>query len=404
MEEVYIGRQPILDRTCKTVAFELLYRSGSMNVCPEAVDGTEASSQVISNVFTEIGLPEISGGLPVFINFNRDMLLSDLPELNSSLVVIEILEKIEVDKQILEACSRLRQKGFSLALDDFVLTSDTKQLLRLASIIKIDWRADPPEHIKKLSSRLKPLKLTLLAEKIETSDEFSHAKELGFDLFQGYFFAKPEIIRTASVKPLSGSLMEIMKLLQDHDPDFEKIESIVSKDAALSLKLLKIINSASIALPKEVDSIRQAIVLLGQKELKRWLTLLLFTQFCTSGPAELLNTAFLRGLFGEKLAIAAGRPNEASAAFFTGLLSLIDTMLKCPMEKAIANLPIARKIKEALLSDTGPLGSYIALVKAYEKADKERINSLSKKIGVDCRTVVLSYLESLKESNNYRLS
>ncbi len=401
MKDLYVGRQPILNKARKTVAYELLYRSGDENIFPGDVGGTEASIQVISNVFSELGLEEISGGLPVFINFNREMLLSDLPDLNASSVVVEILEDIKVDRAVLEACIRLRKSGFRIALDDFVLNSDTRQLLKLASIVKIDWQADPVDHIERLCTELNPYGVKILAEKIETENEFRQAAELGFNFFQGFFFERPTVVKTTAVKILSGSMLEIMGLLQEEDVDFKSIEKVIARDAALSFKLLKIINSASVALSRKIESIAQALVLLGQKELKRWLTLLMLTNINDRCPAELLSTAFIRGLFGEKMAVAAGREEEASSVFFTGLLSLLDAILRQPMNQVVKDLPLSVSIKDALLKRSGPFGIYLLMMKAYEQADRKSISKYSRSLGIETDQVVRCYMDSLRESGLY---
>ena len=401
MKDLYIGRQPILNKARKTVAYELLYRSCGENIFPGNVGSMEATIQVISNVFSELGLQEISGGLPVFINFNREMLLADLPDLNASSVVIEILEDIKVDRAVLDACLRLKKNGFRIALDDFVLDSNTRQLLKLASIIKLDWRADSIERIQQVSNELRPYNVKLLAEKIETEEEFKEAAELGFNFFQGFFFEKPTIVRTTAVKVLSGSMLEIMGLLQDEDVEFEKIEKVIARDAALSFKLLKIINSASVALSRKIESISQALILLGQKELRRWLTLLLLTNINDKCPAELMSTAFIRGLFGEKMAVAAGRESEASSVFFAGLLSLLDAILRRPMKQVVKGLPLSAAIKDALIKGTGPLGTYLLMMKAYEQADRKNIREHAGALGIETNQVVRCYMDSLREAGLY---
>ncbi len=401
MQELYLGRQPILDRAQRTVAYELLYRSDTQNTFPAETDSMEASLKVISSVFSDIGLAELAHGRPVFINFGKELLMSELPALNPEFVVVEILEDVEVDDEIYEACRSLRENGFRLALDDFVLHDGSRRLLKLASIVKIDWRADPIEHIARVCTELKACKVTLLAEKIETEKEFLQARELGFDLFQGFFFERPAIVKATAVKVMSGSFIEVMGLLQDEELDFVEIEKVIARDAALSFKLLKIINSASIAMSKKIESIRQALVLLGQRELKRWLMLLMLTQHGDKCPAELLSTAFIRAIFGEKLGVAAGRRDEAASAYIVGLLSVFDAVLKQPFAQILKDLPVTAPIRDALVRGKGPLSIYLHLMKAYEKADRSSIAALSSKLGIESRSVVRCYLDSLKESGAY---
>ena len=401
MNEIFVGRQPILDREQNTVAYELLYRSGKVNFFPENTDGTKASVMLISNVFSDMGLQEIAGGLPVFLNFNREMLLSDLPSIDPATVVIEVLENVQVDNSVFEACVNLKNQGFTIALDDFILNDDTRQLLELASIIKIDWLADPVKRIKETCAILKPFSVRLLAEKIETEEEFRIARDLGFHLFQGFFFERPTIVKDRAVKAISSTLIEVMRLLQEDDVDFDELGRVISRDVALSLKLLKIINSASSGVCNKIESIKQAVVMIGCQELKRWFTLFMMTQVNDRCPAEILSTAFIRGVFGEKLACSAGKEHEAPSVFFLGLLSLIDAMLKCPMERAVAGLPLSDNLKEALIYEHGGLGPYLGIMKAYELAQNGKIQHYAEKIGIEPREVVQCYLDSLRESARY---
>ncbi len=401
MKELYVGRQPILNRAQRTVAYEVLYRSGQDNCFDVNTCGTEASLKVISSIFTDIGIRELAFGKPVFINFNKDLLFSELPELSPDSVVVEILEDVEVDDSVYNACLALRKNGFRIALDDFILHEGSRRLLKLASIIKIDWRADPVEHIRAVCKELEPYKLKLLAEKVETEEEFRQALELGFDLFQGFFFERPVMVRAASVKVMSGTFMEIMGLLQADDMNLDEIEKVIARDAALSYKLLKIINSAATGLSRQIDSIRQALVLLGIDELKRWIMLLMLVQHGQKCPSELLAIAFIRAIFGEKLALCAGRDEDAPSVYMVGLLSVFDAMLKRPIEQVVSDLPLSPPLKDALVHEKGPLSPYFQMMHAYENADRKSISRLAQTLGIESSQVVRCYLDSLRESGLY---
>jgi EAL and modified HD-GYP domain-containing signal transduction protein len=398
--DIYIGRQPILNVKQGTIAYELLYRSGEKNAFP-GMDGTAATSNLINNAFYSMDTDEIGGGKHLFVNFTRELILSGPPPmLDPNKVVIEILEDVLVDEALIQALKALAHKGFKLALDDFVLNEASRPLIPLADIIKMDWRASSKEETGRIIDAARQAKtgrnIKLLAEKIETGEEFRQALNLGFTYFQGYFFARPSVLKGKDLTPSAWSVLRLMTAVQGNHLDINEISDIITKDPALCYKLLKVVNVAAVGLRQPVSSVKQAIVLLGEIEIRRWISVLLLAHLSADKPTELMKTACVRASFGERLAKAAGQADLASNAFFMGLFSLMDAVLGKPIEEILKPLPVAPAVSRALIDNKGPLAPYLELVLAYEEG---HLNDMARPAGIlkiDDETVVRCYLEAVK--------
>lgn len=367
MQDIYIGRQPIFDRGLNVYAYELLFRSGTQNHAGE-VDGDQATSQVIVNAFIEIGLDQIVGDQRAFINLTRSFVTSSTPlPFPKERVVLEVLENVHPDAEVIAGVRNLTEQGYSIALDDFIFREDLRPLLELAHIVKIDLMSTPREQLDEHVRLLRSYDVKLLAEKIETQEEFERCKALGFDYFQGYFLSRPNIVQSQQLPPNRIAVLQLLSKLQDPDSDTDEIEKLVSQDVALSYKLLRYINSAFFALPRKIDSIRQAVVYLGMKAIKTWVTLLVVAGLGNK-PAELVIQAMQRAKMCELLAQTAKRP-QTEAYFTVGLFSLLEALMDAPLEKILDSLPFSEDIRNALLRLEGPYGEALACVIAYEKGD-----------------------------------
>lgn len=367
MQDIFIGRQPIFDRNLEVYAYELLFRSGTQNQAG-TFDGDQATSQVIINAFIEIGLEQIVGPHLAFINLTRSFVTSTttLP-FPKDRVVLEILEDIRPDAEVIEGARNLASQGYSLALDDFIFHEDLKPLIEQAQIIKIDLMALSREQLIEHVQLLRGYKVKLLAEKIETQEEFEHCKQLGFDYFQGYFLSKPNIVQSTQLPPNRLAILQLLSKLQSPETDAAGIETLIMQDVALSYKLLRYINSAFFAFPKKIESIRQAVVYLGTQAIKSWVSLLVVAGLGNK-PAELVTQAMQRAKMCELLAKTAKRPH--SETYFTvGLFSLLEALMDAPLEKILESLPFTEDIRQGLLEHTGPYGEALACVIAYEKGD-----------------------------------
>lgn len=394
---VYLARQPIFDRRQKVVAYELLYRTGESNFNLEK-DGTRATTELLSTALLDIGLDKISRGNRIFINFNKE-LLNDRSAylLPKAQVAIEITEDTVADGQTIEACKMLKKDGYVLVLDDFNLDSKCKELLNYVDIVKIDYFSTDFAERSRIEAFVKRDQVRMLAEKIETAADYKMALTGGYDFFQGFFFCKPVIIKGKSI---SGNKMQSMRLLQEiyrPDMDVNNIEVIIKQDPALSYKLLKYINSPVFPLRFEICSIRQAITLLGQKELLKWVSLVTLYNVGYDKPDELIVAAIVRAKFCESVAQATKFKSKSADLFLTGLFSLLDTFLDQPMEEALANLPLAEEIKQALLGKDGEYRDILDLILLYEKGKwNEAFEQATTKFNLDEMFAMTCYLDSME--------
>lgn len=394
----FVARQPIFDQNQEVSAYELLYRSELYNGYTNP-DGDRATTDVITNSLLLIGLDTLTRGKKAFINFTRNLLENEVATLlPTGLTVIEILEDIEPDEKILEACKRLKKMGYQLALDDFTYDHKFKPLIELADIIKVDFKVTGTEERKAIINRIGKNK-KYLAEKVETREDFIHALEIGYSYFQGYFFSKPIIV---SGKDIPGNKLIYLQLLKDlHSQgfDFDQIESLFKRDVSLSYKLLKYINSASFSLRSEINSIKQALVMLGQKEVGKWLTLVALKGIGEDKPDELFVTSICRAIFCELIAPKVGLYNCRSDLFLLGMFSLIDAFLGQPLSTILTGLPISIEIKKALLGEQSLFKDVYNLVLFYEKGDWENLHEITVKLGLDEAEVIRFYIDSLEMVN-----
>lgn len=389
MDDIYVGRQPIYNRSLDVIGYELLYRSGHDNQA-QFLDGDQATGEVILNSFLELGLENITGRHPAFINLSRSFLVGDRPlPFSSKRVVLEILEDIEPDPALIEAVRRLVKNGYIIALDDFVYRPELEPLVELAHIIKFDILGIDPEVLAGRVQALKQRKVRLLAEKVETHEEFERCKALGFDYFQGYFFCKPNIVRGRSRPVNRLVLMNLLAELQHPDTDINKLEKMVAQDAALTYRLLRYVNSPCVAIRRKVESLRRALVIIGASTIKNWITLILFTRL-DDKPRELMVTALVRARMCELL--GAARRHDGLDRFFTvGLLSAMDALMDRPMEEVLEELPLVEDVKAALRSRNGHLGEVLEQVLLYEWGAWDRLCQ-----SLDGATYRQAYLDAVR--------
>jgi c-di-GMP phosphodiesterase len=389
MSDVYIGRQPIFNRDLEVFGYELLYRSADMDRA-DFSDGNHATSVVISNTFMEIGLDRLVGDKWAFINLTRPFLLGQYPiPLQTDKLILEILEDVVLDRELIEAVRTLKGQGFTLALDDVTDPVRLEALRGLASIVKVDLlltdRAKLPQQVLAYMSE----RVNLLAEKIETFQEFEWCQSLGFDYFQGYFLAKPQVIKEKKLKGTKIVIMELLAALQKPDVEFNRVEDIIQKDVALSYKLLRLINSAYYGVRSEVKSIKQALTMLGLRQIQSWVSLLLLSE-TDNKPSELIKTAMIRGKMCEILAEDLREPRP-EIPFTIGLFSVLDALMDMSLTDILDQVPLADDVKDALLKHTGPYGRILSCVLAYEKADWGNVRIQ----GLNPVTVVDAYLEAV---------
>lgn len=394
MDNIYIARQPIYDAQLKVVAYELLFRSGKTTNEADFLDGDDATTNVIVNSITEIGMDQLVGPHRAFINLTHNHILQmadqPMPELKDRLV-LEVLEDIQAEEVILKAVTKLASDGFTIALDDFIYSDELQPLVDLSDIIKIDLMALNEKELEEHAINLSNGKRKLLAEKVETQEEFDRCKELGFDYYQGYFFSKPQIIKGKSLPSNKLATMTLLTKLQDNDSSNEDLAETISQDITMSVRILRYMNSAQFGFSHEVESIQQAILMLGRTTIRNLANLILMSQV-EDKPHELLIISMIRSKMAENIAVRINVDKEA--CFTTGLFSIIDTLMNQEMEVLIEGLPLADNIRSALIRHEGELGKILACILAYESGDWK--NAHYENIDID--EIRDCYLDALKWS------
>lgn len=364
MTDFLIGRQQILDSNLDTFAYEILFRGSHFDLTVQD-DATNATNQVIADTIIEIGLNEIVGPHKAFINFTAQNLLEKTPlSLPKDRIVIEVLESVAVDLPIINSLKELSEEGYTIALDDFVFTDEWRPLLEIADIVKLDIMAGNLQDTRQLIQQLLPYRLTLLAEKVETRQEFETLKDWGCELFQGFFFSKPNIVEGKRLGVNQASAIQLLSAVNKADACFEDINKVIGQDAGLSYKLLHYINSAFFSLPTRIESIRQATVLLGLRELKRWLNILTLASLSDKSQA-VLQVALIRAKMCELLAAQLGE--DSDKFFLVGILSGLDSMLNMPIDEVLDHLPLSKEIAVAILHRTGKAGEVLQYTIDYER-------------------------------------
>jgi EAL and modified HD-GYP domain-containing signal transduction protein len=367
--QVHIGRQPILNRAGKIFGYELLFRNGSVNGAM-VTDNTQATASVMVNALNNIGITRLIGDKMGFINVDDRVLDSGIVELlPSSMTVLELLETVEIDERVLTLCSETRKKGYRFALDDLVAyEAVVESMFRIASYVKVDLMGTDRKELPNLVGRLKKHDVKLLAEKVETQEDFEVCRGLGFDYFQGYFFEKPSIISAKSISPTQMVLLQLSRILA-REEEFFVIETLFRKNPELHIKLLQFMNSAAFYTAQKINSIRQAISLLGYRNLQKWVTLLLFAgEGYDTRSAPLFERAVVRGRMMELLAARITRDNSATdMAFITGVLSLVDALFQTPLEDILNDFNLTEEIHGALLHRHGVLGEIITIIETLEQ-------------------------------------
>jgi EAL and modified HD-GYP domain-containing signal transduction protein len=400
--DVYVARQPIFNQSKKLLAYELLFRDGTAKYVP-GIDGDVATSTVLSNTFFAIGMDTMLGGKLSFINFTQNLLTQKVPLLlPKKTTVIEILEDIEPNDDLIAACREMAQKGYTIALDDFTYSPELDPLIALANIIKFDFRLSTLEEIdaylKQIPQKTRPV---LLAEKVETHEEYQAAKEMGFSLFQGFFFCKPELVKGKELPGAQLNLMQIIVEVNNPNFQFKNLEKLISPDVNLSYRLLRYINSAFFAKSHQISSIKQALVYLGQVEIRRFVSLIGISNLAKGKPGELVRAACIRGKFCEQLATLSSSPNLDAELFTLGMFSLIDAIVDQSMEKVMNSLPLSDNIKSALVDRKGELIDYLRLVEYYERGQWDRVAEVCQTMQIDEQKLPESYLSACQWSNTF---
>ncbi len=393
MNKPLFARQAIFNKDLKVEAYELLFRGDTLNSSAE-FDGDKASSHVLLYAFGERRIEDITGKKDAFINFTRNLLVCP-PPLPASQLVIEVLEDIHPDDIVLRSLSELKKQGYRIALDDFLLTEHSKLLLPFADIIKIDVLQLGEQEIREYMLALKKPNLKFVAEKIETHEIFKLCCELGFDYFQGYFLAKPQIVEGKKAQQGTQSILQILAKITANNADFNGIAQVLSSDPGLSFRLLKMVNSPTFGSGRQVDSLSQAIAMVGLDRIRNWSTFLLLASN-SHKPSELCIISSTRAKFCELLAIKS-KKCDASQAFTVGLLSMLDAHLDMAMSHILSQLNLNTELNDTLTgAKKTTQGLFLTACKALEHQQWSDIPTGSlMALGIDESDISTAYTEAL---------
>ncbi|WP_183061938.1 EAL and HDOD domain-containing protein [Motilibacter peucedani] len=389
-----MGRQPVYDRALDVVGYELLFRGHPTATSAERTDDL-ATTRVIVNTFMEFGLERLVGRRLAFVNLTRPFVVGQLPvPFLPGKAILEVLETIPTDQEVLDGARNLKEQGYSLALDDWEDEPDRRSLLPLVDVVKIDISScDATELERRVRSLRSSHDLTLVAERIETAAEMDLCHRLGFDWFQGYFLLRPDVVTARTVAPAHLACLQLLGRLADPDIDLGEIETVVRADLGLNYRVLRAANAASSGTVRRIESIRDALVMLGMQTLRSWMLLMVLSD-ATEPDSEQLTSAMTRARTCELVAKSCGDVRPESA-FIVGLLSSLDTVLGLRMELVVEKLPLSDELREALTRRTGPLGTVLRTVLALEDRDDDALTAALDELPVDADEVTRCYLGAM---------
>ena len=396
--DAYIARQPIFRKNLKIYGYELLFRSGASEKVSAVTDADQATSRVVMESFYSRGVESITGGKPAFINFTSRLLLENTATLfPKEKLVVEILEDVEPTPEIIEACRELNNKGYTLAMDDFVYRPELDPLIEMSKLIKFDFLLSSPDEIADMIRHINLKGKKLLAEKIETDEMFSLAEKMGCILFQGYFFSKPITLSSKALSPLKINYVTLLKEVSSADEiDYKKLAATIRNDVALSYKLLKLVNSAYYGLRSEVKDVERALAIIGTLEVRKWVFMISLMGLSSDKPDEIVIMSMIRGRFLENLNMRYIRAFSNENVFQTGLFSMLDVLMDMPMSSALEGIYIADDVRNALIGHTGGIYDLLELVVSLERSDWDKVDTLAARLRVDARSVTEVYLDAVK--------
>lgn len=392
--DIYLARQPIFDRSLRVVAYELLFRSSSANTA-EISNPVEATAQLLLNTFVSVGLNDLVGDRKAFVNLPREFLIGTYPlPASPDQLVLEILEDVEIDDELIMGVKELRRQGYTVALDDALFEPKLEPLLGLAKIVKMELPLAPRAEWGRHLEQFRRYPVQVLAEKVETEEDFEHCHALGFDLFQGYFFCRPKMITGRQLNTGQVAVLQLLSKLSDPKVSVDAVEQIFKSDGSLSYKLLRYINSSKFGLRRNIESLRQAITLIGLSGV-RTLAMLLVLSGLETKQSEVVATAVRRALFCERLARKL-RSVDPGECFTAGLVSGLDAIFRAPLAELVSTLSISEVIRQAVLEHAGPVGEIVACARSHEQIDKQ----VSLCGNLSALDVLSAFVESLAEADS----
>lgn len=402
--DVYIARQPIFDMDNQVYGYELLYRSNGQQNNYTGVNGDESTADVVTNAFFGLDIREVIGGGKAFINFTGNLLKRGVPKMISpDIAVVEVLENSMIDQDLLDACQDLKERGYTIALDDFEYENSYSDLFQLGDIVKIDFRT-AQRKIEETAYVCRYCNKIMLAEKVESAEEFEYAKRLGCTFTQGYYFARPTIMARESLAPLSMNFMQIMQLVSQPEPEISDIVEVISRDTAMCQRLLRLINSVYFGVRNRVSSISQALVILGLDYLREWIYLMGMQRITMNDNVEIMRVSLVLAKFCRMLAMMIPQAATNPDAFYLmGLLSMLRSVGPRDLEKTLKEFPLTDDIKNGIMCKGGLYSDVFKLAYCYEKGEWEVVDKIVEQYHLDSSKVSDAFLKCVKESEHIKM-
>ncbi|MEQ1760211.1 MAG: HDOD domain-containing protein [Vicinamibacterales bacterium] len=401
-DTVFLARQPILDRHGRVRAYELLYRGGGSDfgLASDAPDA--ATARVVHAAIMSVGLETLTPGCPAFLNVTRNLLMGDLGALlPSGSVVLEVLETVDVDDGVVERCRELHGMGYALALDDFVPGSPAERLFPFAQYVKVDVLSLDAAARREVI-RAAPGHLRMLAEKVETAEVHAATLAEGFELFQGYYFCRPSTFHARDMSLQQSTSLRLLAALNRPNVTVTELDDLIKRDVSLCQRLLRYANSAALGVSQRVHSIRQALMLIGQDQVRRWISVWALTGLSGSGVSEVMTMAAVRARCCEKLGAKVLGVESSGALFLLGLCSMLDVLLERPMEDVLRAVSLPERTTDALRGYANAERTLLDAVIAYERGDWEQAASTCCQLGIRVSDIPPVYAEALAWATDLR--
>lgn len=390
----YVARQPIVDDRLQVFGYELLCRGADPDA-PWQGSNAHASARVVDDAVLSLGLDTLTMGKRAFLNLSREVLLSDaLSLLSPDQIVLEVLEDVPADHEVVDLCRSLHKRGYAIALDDFQPGSPAEALIPFVKFVKVDVRTTPAKALTSIAMKVKPFGARVVAEKVETPEQFQAARMAGCTLHQGYFFCRPQGVAVRAMSTQQMTQMRLMAALNHPNASATSVEGLVRQDARLCYRVLRCVNSAGFGLQREIHSIREALMLLGMDQIRKWASIWSLAGM-NGGSPELVNMTIVRAGCCELVGAALGHPDNGAELFLLGLCSLLDVILQKPMRDVVAHLPLTQSTRDALLGKDGPARLVLDVVTQYERGDWDRANETAGRLGLDTLDLRSAYHRAL---------
>lgn len=402
MSESFIGRQPVLDEHTDTFAYNLMFQGGTEDYFTK-VNADDSKRNILDSEAFRDELDILSSNKRIFITFTEKLLLegywSVLPK---DQAIIEISESVQPSPDIIDVCKTLKSNGYMLAMGDFHYSSAWEPVIEIADVLKVNIKTSSKNEVEAYAIKYAQEHVKLLAERVETLQDYYHLRKLGYNYFQGYYFSKPEIIRSEQMPTSRITKLRLIHEVNKVDFEFKEAEDILKHDPGLTYKLLSFVNSAAMGLRTEVHGIRQALTMIGQQNLRKWLSILAVSTFTDKKPDELMHTVVRRGQFCELLAPGFGlKSNGAQASFLIGMFSLLDAVIDLPIEKVFKSIPLSDDIRDTILGKETEYSDVLDLAITFEIGDWQKISDIIEKNNLDSRDVIRCHIKSIEWATSF---